>query len=253
SQVLLSFQLGFAVIPLIHFVSDKKSMGGFAIRPVTIVISWAVAALLVYLNLRMVIIAAWEYMQQPGNTIIDSLIALAAIGFMALLGITLLYPFVQRRRQEKITNIHPEQKPWGALQAPDYHCIGIALDFSRHDEKIISSALRNGNTTTQYILIHVVESAPAGWLGRESDDFETRKDREQLESYTAVLTQRGLHVKAVLGYRQRAKEIARIVTEEKIDFLILGGHGHQGFKDWLFGETANQVRHAVKVPVLVVQ
>ncbi|MCK7557033.1 divalent metal cation transporter [Chitinophaga sedimenti] len=31
SQVLLSLQLGFAVIPLIHFVSDKKTMGTFAI------------------------------------------------------------------------------------------------------------------------------------------------------------------------------------------------------------------------------
>ena len=33
SQVILSLQLGFAVIPLIHFVSDKKTMGSFAIKP----------------------------------------------------------------------------------------------------------------------------------------------------------------------------------------------------------------------------
>ncbi|PUZ24536.1 manganese transport protein [Chitinophaga costaii] len=253
SQVLLSFQLGFAVIPLIHFVSDKKSMGVFAIKPRTVVVSWLVALVLVYLNLRMVGSAAWNYVQKPGNTFIDILIVLATIGIVTLLFITLLYPLLQRRREQKITSIHQEQKPWGELQAPDYHCIGIALDFSQHDEKVIASALRNGNSSTQYILIHVVESAPAGWLGRESDDFETRKDREQLENYAAVLTHRGLQARAVLGYRQRAKEIARIVSEEKIDFLILGGHGHKGLKDWIFGETANQVRHAVKIPVLVVQ
>ena len=33
SQVVLSMQLGFAIIPLIHFVSDKKTMGSFAIKP----------------------------------------------------------------------------------------------------------------------------------------------------------------------------------------------------------------------------
>src|SRR5690606_12996609 len=34
SQVLLSLQLGFAIIPLIHFVSDKHTMGSFAIKPI---------------------------------------------------------------------------------------------------------------------------------------------------------------------------------------------------------------------------
>jgi manganese transport protein len=33
SQVILSLQLGFAIIPLIHFVSDKKTMGIFVIKP----------------------------------------------------------------------------------------------------------------------------------------------------------------------------------------------------------------------------
>jgi manganese transport protein len=33
SQVVLSLQLGFAIIPLIHFTSDKEKMGVFAIKP----------------------------------------------------------------------------------------------------------------------------------------------------------------------------------------------------------------------------
>ena len=253
SQVLLSFQLGFAVIPLIHFVSDKQSMGKFAIKPHTIVLSWLVAVILVYLNLRMVGVAAWEYVQQPGHLLIDSLIVLCTIGFVILLFITLLYPLVQRRKQKAITSIHRVQPPWGELQAPKYHRIGIALDFSSADERVIGNAIANGNAQTEYVLIHVVESASARYLGTESDDFETRKDREQLETYAERLRTRGLQARAVLGYRLRAKEIARIVKEEKIDFLILGGHGHKGIKDWIFGETANQVRHHVKVPVLVVQ
>lgn len=33
SHVVLSMQLGFATIPLIHAVSDKKKMGEFVIKP----------------------------------------------------------------------------------------------------------------------------------------------------------------------------------------------------------------------------
>src|SRR5215216_1720822 len=50
SQVVLSLQLGFAVIPLIHFVSDKKEMGIFAIKPVVQLLAWLVTLVLVYLN-----------------------------------------------------------------------------------------------------------------------------------------------------------------------------------------------------------
>jgi len=53
SQVILSMQLPFAVIPLVQFVSDKRRMGNFVIsRPVAI-LSWTVAAIIVVLNLKL--------------------------------------------------------------------------------------------------------------------------------------------------------------------------------------------------------
>src|SRR5439155_9821976 len=54
SQVILSLQLGFAIIPLIHFVSDKKSMGIFVIKPYVQILAWLITVVLVYLNIRMV-------------------------------------------------------------------------------------------------------------------------------------------------------------------------------------------------------
>ncbi|HVG16116.1 MAG TPA: Nramp family divalent metal transporter, partial [Chitinophagaceae bacterium] len=54
SQVILSMQLGFAVIPLIHFVSDKQKMGAYTIKPLTQFFAWLIATVLVYLNVRMV-------------------------------------------------------------------------------------------------------------------------------------------------------------------------------------------------------
>jgi manganese transport protein len=50
SQVILSFQLPFAVIPLIQFTSDRKKMGEFANSRVTSAIAWIVAAVILVFN-----------------------------------------------------------------------------------------------------------------------------------------------------------------------------------------------------------
>ncbi|KQV44046.1 MULTISPECIES: Nramp family divalent metal transporter [unclassified Rhizobium] len=53
SQVVLSMQLPFAVIPLVHFVSDKRKMGTFAIPKYVSVIAWLIASIIVMLNLKL--------------------------------------------------------------------------------------------------------------------------------------------------------------------------------------------------------
>ncbi|WP_051978656.1 Nramp family divalent metal transporter [Edaphobacter aggregans] len=50
SQVILSMQLSFAVFPLVHFTSDKASMGPFANKTWIRILSWAVALLIAGLN-----------------------------------------------------------------------------------------------------------------------------------------------------------------------------------------------------------
>lgn len=52
SQVILSLQLSFAVIPLIHFTSDRKKMGEF-VNPLWInILAWITAAIIVSLNVK---------------------------------------------------------------------------------------------------------------------------------------------------------------------------------------------------------
>ncbi|WP_314960877.1 Nramp family divalent metal transporter [Bradyrhizobium cosmicum] len=53
SQVVLSMQLPFAVIPLVRFVSDRRKMGKFAISPYVAAIAWIVAGIIVVLNLKL--------------------------------------------------------------------------------------------------------------------------------------------------------------------------------------------------------
>jgi manganese transport protein len=50
SQVVLSFQLPFAIIPLIQFTGDRNKMGEFANSRFTAVIAWAVAIIILFFN-----------------------------------------------------------------------------------------------------------------------------------------------------------------------------------------------------------
>lgn len=52
SQVVLSLQLSFAVIPLVLFTSDRKKMGGFASKLPVKILAWTTAAIIVALNLK---------------------------------------------------------------------------------------------------------------------------------------------------------------------------------------------------------
>src|SRR4030095_2361189 len=50
SQVILSLQLSFAVIPLVWFTSEKKKMGIFVNRPWLIILAWLITILIVALK-----------------------------------------------------------------------------------------------------------------------------------------------------------------------------------------------------------
>jgi manganese transport protein len=53
SQVILSIQLPFAAIPLVHFVSSRNKMGNFAIGPWVAVVSWAVIGIILILDFKL--------------------------------------------------------------------------------------------------------------------------------------------------------------------------------------------------------
>ncbi len=53
SQVILSMQLPFAVIPLVRFVSDRKAMGAFVIPGWVAILSWLVSGIILVLNFKL--------------------------------------------------------------------------------------------------------------------------------------------------------------------------------------------------------
>jgi len=256
SQVILSLQLGFAIIPLIHFTSDKDTMGKYAIKPLVIVLASAIAAILVYLNIRMVVEQAADYFATSDSIFWKIIIILSGLFFIGLLLIATIYPLRIKRKQKLkkmiSTLIHAEPGSIDAAPIPSYNKIAVAIDFSVNDPKLIAHAIGQANKNTSFVLIHVVESVPASIYGKESDDLETRKDQEELNNYVSQLIAKGFVAEGKLGFKNRSKEIVRIVKESKADMLVIGAHGHSGLKDLIYGETTDAVRHSLSIPVLVV-
>jgi len=252
SQVILSVQLGYAVIPLIHFVSDKKTMGLFSVKPLIRFLAWLVAALLVYLNMKLVIEETAPFIAQPGHWFWKVLILIAGIAAILLLLYITLHPFIVRHALKATPLPHPKRDRLTDWSPPVFRHIAVALDFSLNDDKLLAYAISQGGKDCNYLLIHVVESASARMLGKESDDYETRKDQERLDQYSRALTEKGLQCHSQLGFRHRSREIARIAKQQQADMLVIGSHGHHGLKDFIYGETVNTVRHELTIPVLVI-
>ncbi len=252
SQVVLSLQLGFAIIPLIHFVSDKKTMGEFAIKNYTKITAWIVAGILVSLNVKLVAEEIISLFEKDGLIGWKILLVIAVLMFVALFLAMTFIPFIQKNKDKQKSILHKDALPLQNLTIPKTQHIAVALDFGKSDEKLIAYAIGQGRMEASYLLLHIVESANAVYQGASSDDAETRKDRERLQAYAVQLTDLGYTVTVELGYRNRIKEIVRIVQATNTDLLIMGAHRHSGIKDYLFGETIEAVRHGLAIPILIV-
>jgi manganese transport protein len=252
SQVILSVQLGFAVIPLIHFVSDKNTMGEFAIKTPTKIAAWLVASILVFLNVKMVIEQTLTLFETDGNWFWKIAIIVLAVIFIWLFMMMTFLPLVRNRKLRDIARMHDDIPLLQNLSVKETSCIAVALDFTEGDKKLIAYAIAQGKQHVDYVLLHIVESTSARYFGASSDDYETRKDQERLDDFAQQLQMLGYRVTVVLGYQNRIKEIVRIVKNANADMLVMGAHRHRGLKDYIFGETIESVRHELTIPVLIV-
>lgn len=253
SQVILSIQLGFAVIPLIHFNSNEKLMGHFVIKPWVKILAWISALIIVGLNAKLVYETLVEWLSGNTNWWLSYLVIPPVLFAASILVYISILPFLQKTLQRHVKVPHGTYKKLKAVTEVAYHRVGISIDFSAIDTTVINNAIAQGGKRATYSLIHIVESVGARILGDDAMDHETQSDIEQLQKYADELQELGYSASIAIGYGNPAEKIAELVASEKCDILIMGAHGHRGWKDIILGSTLDKVRHLVKVPVLIVK
>jgi manganese transport protein len=254
SQVVLSLQLGFAVIPLIHFTSDRQRMGEFTIPVWMKALAWTSAAIIVLLNASLVMeeLGGWLAGEGP-HVLWVKLLVVPVVGLAALL---LLYitvkPFFGMLRPAK-RHIDASVPELRVRQQAAPSRVAITVEFTPLDERVINAAIAQGGNHAEYLLIHITESAAARYLGATTGDREAVDDHNNLERYAEKLRAAGHRATVLAGHGNPAAAIARLVNANPVDLLVMGSHGHRGLKDLLLGATVDAVRHRVNVPVLVVK
>jgi manganese transport protein len=253
SQVVLSLQLGFAVIPLIHLTSDKKEMKEFAIKNWVKILAWTSAIIIVALNVKLVVeeISGWS--KNANGWYMYVLVVPLAILIALLLVYIFLYPIFSKRVRENGNVPHGNAMEIDAVEKIVYDRIGITIDFSNNDRTTIRHALIQGGKDATYYLIHVVETAVAAYHGNSAMDHETKRDVDNVQRYCDNLKNLGYHAIPCMGFGAKTKSIAEITAKNKLELLVMGAHGHKGIKDIVFGTTVNSVRHKVSIPVLIVK
>jgi len=137
-----------------------------------------------------------------------------------------------------------------------YHHILIPLENSTADETILAHIKPLARITgAKLLLVHVAD----GWVARNfnqlqlAESDEMKQDRAYLEKRAGELTAEGFTCAAVLALGEPSDEIIKLAREKDIDLIAMTTHGHRLVSDILYGATADKVRHAVDVPVLLLK
>jgi len=137
-----------------------------------------------------------------------------------------------------------------------YHNILIPLENSPADETILAHIKPLARMMgANLLLVHVAN----GWVARNfkqlqlAESEEMKQDRAYLETRREDLVAEGFACAAVLALGEPSDEIIKLAGEKDVDLIAMTTHGHRLISDIVYGATADKVRHAVDVPVLLLK
>jgi len=248
SQVILSMQLPFAVIPLIRFTNDPARMGQFANRGWVRVLAWAAAALIVGLNSWLIWVALGPWMvEAPWRIVLVGPFLIAVAGLLVNISFAKAKP-KPLAADAAVSDVVPH------IAAPVYRRILVPLDHSNRDRAALAhaSAMALPHGATLYLL-HVEEDVTSQVFGEAASTAETVSGRQHFEDIVRALEAAGISAELTIEHGRSPREaIVALAREISPDLVVMGAHGHRGLKDLIFGNTINAVRHQISAPVLVV-
>jgi len=137
-----------------------------------------------------------------------------------------------------------------------YNKILVAIDLSNDSQKVIDTAVRMAGDASKLHLVHVVEPVAAAYsmdiyainiseLQQEAINFA----EQRLEKIGNDIGVKSGNTHTLLG--APAPEIRNLASEIGADAIVMGSHGHSGWKI-LLGSTAIKVLHGATCDVLTV-
>jgi manganese transport protein len=260
SQVVLSMQLPFAVIPLIHFTNDKGRMGAFFNRFWVRFLAFLTALLILLLNIWLAALSVRDWLEDAGawRGRLELMLVPVITGLVLLLLWITLHPVLPRWARElgRPAIGLPEADLIAAnLPSPTYRKILVPLDHTSRDRDAIAHAAAMAKQqNAKLYLLHVEEGVTSQLYGPLASTAEVEAGGRYLEQIIRDLEEQQIPVEMVVRHaRTPTKEIVRYAQELKPDLVVMGAHGHKGLKDIVFGTTINAVRHKLSVPLLIVR
>ncbi|HEY1219951.1 MAG: Nramp family divalent metal transporter [Bryobacteraceae bacterium] len=257
SQAILSMQLPFAIVPLIHFTSDRARMGSFANAAWVRWLSWITAAVVIGLNTWLAYDSIEGWLEGAGAW--RGLVGVVAISVSAVLAFLLLWvtfePLISGRKRGRAALEFPATEGAAAAIAPVYHRILVPLDHTALDLLAVSHAAAMAKLYgAKLYLLHVEEGVTSQIYGGEASTAEVEAGQAYLDRIAQSLQGQGIAVETTIrNSTSPGKEIVRFAREMRPDLLIMGAHGHGGLKDLIFGTTISPVRHSLDIPMLIVR
>lgn len=137
-----------------------------------------------------------------------------------------------------------------------YNNVLVAVDLSNDSNKVIDTAVKLAGGSDKLNLVHVVEPVAAAYsmdiyavnvseLQQEAIKFAEQK----LEKIGQNISIDADRVHTLLG--APGPEIRNLANELNADAIVIGSHGHSGWKI-LLGSTAIKVLHGATCDVLTV-
>ena len=258
SQVILSIQLPFAVVPLIHLTGDRARMGHFVNGPIMKMVSWTIASAILALNIYL----AWDTFSSALHSTgkwaeaLGLLSAVFSIGLLILLLFLIFWPFLHRQRAHAQRAALAVEAPAAqATAAANYTCVRVPLDHTESDRDAVSNAMALAKSNeAELVLLHIEEGVPSRFYGALASTAEIHEGRDYLEQLAEKIRAEGVRVTVVVKHGgSPAQQIAETAAELKPDLVVMAAHGHRGIKDLIFGSTINKLRHHLKTPMLIVQ
>jgi manganese transport protein len=255
SQVVLSLQLPFAILPLINFTNDPQRMGPFASGWKLRAVGWLTALIVIGLNLWLAQQSIADWAHDAGK--FAPLVWTVCLTFGgALCGLLVWIAAQPYRRPAAVTaTLGLEERSADLITAPTYRRILVPLDHSPLDRIALSHAAGlAARSNGRIYLLHVEEGVNSQIYGSEALTAEVEAGREYLDSLVDSLGEMKIEVETAIRHGSNPlKEIVGYARDIHPDLLVMGAHGHGGIKDLIFGNTINPVRHKLNIPILVVR